>query len=158
MKLFIWKQLPVPTPEMLEPHTSFITPRVLELVYTAIDMAPLARDLGDTGVPFCWDEDRRFQLRAELDAYFLHLYGISREDADYVLETFQSASGGGLKNNEIAKYGHYRTKSLVLAEFDRVAAVGVSFDTPLVDGERFSSSLTPRPGHGPRHPVSRPVG
>jgi hypothetical protein len=26
MKLFIWKQLPAPTPETLEPHLSFITP------------------------------------------------------------------------------------------------------------------------------------
>ena len=55
MALMTWKQLPVPTPAMLEPHTSFLTPRVLELVYTAYDMTPLARDLGDSGPPFCWD-------------------------------------------------------------------------------------------------------
>ena len=59
MGLFIWKQLPVPTPAMLEPHTGFLTPRVLELVYTAYDMTPFARDLGDVGAPFVWDEDRR---------------------------------------------------------------------------------------------------
>ena len=47
MKIFIWKQLPVPAPAMLEPHVGFLTPRVLELVYTAYDMTPLARDLGD---------------------------------------------------------------------------------------------------------------
>ena len=46
MGLFIWKQLPVPTPERLEPHLPFLVPRVLELVYTAYDMTPLARDLG----------------------------------------------------------------------------------------------------------------
>jgi hypothetical protein len=44
-----WKQLPVPTPDMLEPHLPFIVPRVLELVYTSPDMRPLARDLDDTG-------------------------------------------------------------------------------------------------------------
>ncbi|TKA11901.1 Eco57I restriction-modification methylase domain-containing protein [Actinacidiphila oryziradicis] len=153
MKLFIWKQLPVPTPAMLEPHTPFLIPRVLELVYTAHDMTPLASDLGDTGTAFQWDEARRAQTRAELDAYFLHLYGISREDADYILETFQSDSGGGLKNNEIAKYGHYRTKALVLTEYDRMAAAGVSVDTPLVDGENFTSFLTLPPGQGPRHPA-----
>ena len=60
MGVFIWKQLPVPTPAMLEPHTGFLTPRVLELVYTAYDMTPLARDLGDDGAPFVWDEERRF--------------------------------------------------------------------------------------------------
>lgn len=39
--------MPVPTPAMFEPHLDFIVPRVLELVYTAYDMTPLARDLGD---------------------------------------------------------------------------------------------------------------
>ena len=44
MGMFIWNQLPVPTPTMLQPHTG-LTPRVLKLVYTAYDMTPLARDL-----------------------------------------------------------------------------------------------------------------
>ena len=158
MKLFVWKQLPVPAPKMLEPHIPFITPRVLELVYTATDMAPLARDLGDAGAPFRWDEDRRAQLRAELDSYFFHLYGIARKDAEYVLGTFQSDSGGGLKNNEIAKYGHYRTKDLVLTEFDRMAGLGVSLEMPLRGGEYSGSPLTPPAGRGPRHPTSPSAG
>jgi hypothetical protein len=62
--LFSWKQLPVPTPETLEPHLPFIVPRGLELVYTACGMTPLARDLGDKGEPFRWDDERRAQLRA----------------------------------------------------------------------------------------------
>ncbi|MFH9083800.1 Eco57I restriction-modification methylase domain-containing protein [Streptomyces sp. NPDC017673] len=153
MGLFIWKQLPVPTPTTLEPHIPFLLPRLLELVYTAYDMAPLARDLGDEGEPFRWDEDRRAQLRAELDAYFFHLYGISSEDTDYVLESFQSESGG-LKNNEIAKFGEYRTKRLVLTEYDRMAAAGLTLEKPLREGESgtYRSPLTPPPGHGPRHP------
>ncbi|GAA0901089.1 Eco57I restriction-modification methylase domain-containing protein [Streptomyces thermoalcalitolerans] len=152
MKLFIWKQLPVPTPAQLGPHLPFLLPRVLELVYTAYDMTPLARDLGDEGEPFQWDEDRRAQLRAELDAYFFHLYGISREDTDYILESFQSESGG-LKNNEIAKFGEYRTKRLVLAEYDRMAAAGLTLENPLVEGEggNYRSTLNPPPGQGPRH-------
>lgn len=153
MKLFVWKQLPVPAPSALEPHTAFITPRIIELVCTTYEMGPLARDLGDEGAPFHWDETRRAQIRAELDACFFHLYGISRDDTDYILETFQSETGG-LKNNEIAKYGHYRTKDLVLAEYDRMAAAGLSLSTPLVDGENYTSTLTPPPGHGPRHPAA----
>ncbi|MFD1832558.1 Eco57I restriction-modification methylase domain-containing protein [Streptomyces desertarenae] len=152
MGLFIWKQLPVPAPATLEPHLPFLLPRVLELVYTAYDMTPLARDLGDGGNPFQWDEERRAQLRAELDAYFFHLYGISREDTDYILESFQSESGG-LKNNEIAKFGEYRTKRLVLAEYDRMASTGLTLDNPLTEGESgtYRSTLTPPPGQGPRH-------
>ncbi|KQX43892.1 restriction endonuclease [Streptomyces sp. Root63] len=152
MGLFIWKQLPVPTPTTLEPHLPFLLPRVLELVYTAYDMTPLARDLGDEGEPFGWDEARRAQLRAELDAYFFHLYGISAEDTDYILETFQSESGG-LKNNEIGKFGEYRTKRLVLTEYERMATAGLSLEKPLVDGETYTSPLTPPPGQGPRHPA-----
>ncbi|MFG2504940.1 Eco57I restriction-modification methylase domain-containing protein [Streptomyces rubiginosohelvolus] len=145
-----WKQLPVPHPDDLAPHTVFITPRMLELVYSSWEMAPLAIDLGDTSAPFTWDEDRRTQLRAELDAYFLHLYGVSREDADYILESFQTENGG-LKNNEIGKYGEYRTKRLVLAGYDRMAEAGLSMETPLIDGKNYTSTLTPPPGQGPRH-------
>ena len=143
MRLFIWKQLPVPTPAMLEPHTGFLTPRVLELVYTAYDMTPLARDLGDTARPFTWDEERRFLIRAELDAFFFRLYGIERDDVDYIMETFQTESGG-LKNNDIAKYGSYRTKETILEFYDRMAAAdaaGIPYETP----------ITPPPGQGPRH-------
>ncbi|MFE6554220.1 Eco57I restriction-modification methylase domain-containing protein [Streptomyces sp. NPDC057746] len=154
MGLFIWKQLPVPRPDALKPHVPFLLPRVLELVYTAYDMQGLARDLADEGEPFRWDEDRRAQLRAELDAYFFHLYGISRDDTDYILESFQSETGG-LKNNEIAKFGEYRTKRLVLAEYDRMATAGLTLETPLAEGESgaYRSTLTPPPGQGPRHPA-----
>ncbi|GAA1086862.1 Eco57I restriction-modification methylase domain-containing protein [Nocardiopsis metallicus] len=122
MSLMTWKQLPVPTPEQFEPHLDFLVPRVLELVYTTHDMAPLARDLGCTGPPFPWDEERRAELRAKLDAYCFHLYGLDRQDTEYVLETFQTAKGG-LKNNEIARFGTYRTKELVMEAFDR-AGIG----------------------------------
>ena len=146
MGLFIWKQLPVPTPTMLEEHLSFVVPRVLELVYTAYDMTPLARDLSDDSEPFVWDEGRRALLRAELDAFFFRLYGIDdRDDVDYILETFQTETGG-LKHNDIAKYGTYGTKDLVLAAYDRMSAaeaVGKDYETP----------ITPPPGQGPRHPT-----
>ncbi|QKZ23287.1 Eco57I restriction-modification methylase domain-containing protein [Streptomyces chartreusis] len=152
MKLFIWKQLPVPSPTTLEPHLPFLLPRILELVYTAYDMTPLARDLGDEGEPFRWDEARRAQLRAELDAYFFHLYGISVEDTDYILETFQSESGG-LKNNEIGKFGEYRTKRLVLTEYHRMTTAGLTLEKPLLDSDTYASPLIPPPGHGHRHPA-----
>lgn len=131
---------------MIESHLPFIAPRVLELVYTTYDMTPLARDLGDEDEPFCWDEDRRAQLRAELDAFFFRLYDIDdRDDVDYILETFQTETGG-LKHNDIAKYGAYRTKDLVLAEYDRMAAADTA-------GIPYKSPLTQPPGHGPRHPA-----
>lgn len=60
----------------LAPDTlaAYLLPRVLELTYTAWDLAPFARDCGYDGPPFKWDEERRFELRCELDAAFFHLY------------------------------------------------------------------------------------
>ncbi|MFD5491401.1 Eco57I restriction-modification methylase domain-containing protein [Streptomyces sp. NPDC127091] len=148
MNFFIWQQLPVLTPQSLQNHSQWIGDRVKELTYTAHDMSGFAADLQDTGSPFRWDEDRRSVIRAELDALFFHLYGISREDADYILETFPI-----VKRKDEAKHGTYRTKELILAEYDRMAAFGVSLENPLVDGENYTSTLTPPPGHGPRHPA-----
>jgi hypothetical protein len=58
----------------------WLLPRVLELTYTSWDLEPFARDCGYTGPPFGWDEERRFQLRCELDAAFFRLYLGSDED------------------------------------------------------------------------------
>ncbi|MER5454635.1 DNA methyltransferase [Micromonospora sp. NPDC002389] len=146
LKFFTTYQLPVASPAQLKPHERFIRERVLELVYTAHDMAPFALDLGDNGAPFRWDEERRTAIRVELDALFFHLYGVSRVDAEYIMETFPI-----VKRKEEARFGSYRTKELVLAEYDRMAAAGVGLTNPLVEGENYTSTLTPLPGHGPRH-------
>jgi hypothetical protein len=141
MALFIWKQLPVPAPATLEPHTGFITPRVLELVYTAYDMTPLARDLGDEGAPFTWDEERRALIRAELDAFFFRLYGIERDDVDYIMGTFPI-----VREKDIAKHGSYRTKETILEFYDRMAAADAA-------GVPYETTILPPPGQGPRHAV-----
>lgn len=36
--------------------------------------------------PFKWDEDRRARLRAELDAYYARLYGLTRKQLRYILD------------------------------------------------------------------------
>ncbi|MFJ1610188.1 Eco57I restriction-modification methylase domain-containing protein [Streptomyces sp. NPDC088253] len=153
MTYFIVKQLPVPRPQQLARHARSLTPRLLELTYTTHDMALFARDLGDTGAPFRWDEDRRAIIRAELDALFFHLYGIARDNVDYILETFPI-----VKRKDEARYGSYRTKELILNLYDRMAAAGLTLDTPLVEtgpGATFTSDLTPPPGQGPRHQADR---
>jgi hypothetical protein len=99
---------------------------VLELTYTAWDMQPFARDLGYDGPPFAWDPERRALLRAELDAYYAWLYGLTRDELRYVLdpkevmgEDFPSETFRVLKAREIREHGEYRTRRLVLAAFDR---------------------------------------
>ena len=49
---------------------------VLELSYTSWRLKPYAEELGDDGPPFRWDAERRALLRADLDAAFLHVYGL----------------------------------------------------------------------------------
>jgi hypothetical protein len=114
MSFFIVKQLPVLPPETYtDDLLDLIVPRVLELTYTAHDMAPFARDLGYDGPPFTWDEERRAHLRAELDGIYAHLYGISREDFAYILDTFPIVA-----RKDIAEFGEYRTKRLCLEAWD----------------------------------------
>jgi hypothetical protein len=125
---FIVKQLPVIPPETyIEEDIKFISTRVLELVYTSWDMQSFAKDMGYEGEPFIWDEQRRALLRAELDAYYAKLYGLTRDELRYILdpadvygEDFPSETFRVLKNKEINKYGEYQTQKLVLEAWDRM--------------------------------------
>lgn len=104
---------------------------VLELTYTAHDMAAFARDMGhvdDAGEvlpPFPWDEERRLRLRAKLDALYFILYGIydpdnaaqSRDDVRYIYSTFPI-----FERQEVAACGTYRSRDLALAWINALMA------------------------------------
>jgi len=122
LNFFYLKQLPLLPPATYDepcPWTSeqilkdWILSRLLELVYTAHDLEPFARDCGYSGPPFRWNEERRFRLRCELDAAFFHLYGIGREDMEYVMETFPI-----VKRHDEKTWGEYRTKRVVGEMYD----------------------------------------
>jgi hypothetical protein len=136
---FLIKQLPVLPPTVYGTWSDWIRQRVLELTYTAWDIAPFARDLGDDGPPFRWEEERRFAMRAELDAAFFHLYGIDRDDVDYIMETFPI-----VKRKDIQQHGTFRTKDLILQIYDAMAEATRA-------GRPYQTILDPPPGHGPRH-------
>jgi len=101
----------------------FVTDRVLELTYTAHDIAGFAENMGyvdEEGKalpPFAWDEERRLHLKCQLDALYFHLYGLSREEAEYVLETFPI-----VKRHDVEEFGTYRTKELILHYYSAYAA------------------------------------
>ncbi|WP_197480067.1 Eco57I restriction-modification methylase domain-containing protein [Anabaena sp. 4-3] len=128
LNLFIVKQLPVIPPERYtEKDIEYITPRVLELVYTSWDMQPFALDMGYEREPFIWNPNKRALIRAELDAYYAKLYGLTRDELRYILDPadvygaeFPSETFRVLKNNEIKQYGEYRTQRLVLEAWDRI--------------------------------------
>ena len=129
---FYLKQFPFILPAFYtEPRLAFITPKVLELTYTSHSLAPFACDLGHDGPPFAWDEDRRADLRADLDAFYARAYGLTRDELRYILDPadvkgpdYPSETFRVLKEKEIRTHGEYRTRRLVLAAWDRMEANG----------------------------------
>lgn len=124
------KQFPtLPPDSYTEADLAYIVPRVLELTYTAHDLAAWAQDLGHSGPPFPFNPDRRAQLRAELDAYYARLYGLTRDELRYILDPsdimgddYPSETFRVLKNGELREFGEYRTQRLVLAAWDQLSA------------------------------------
>lgn len=129
---YIFEQLPVVPIERLgteffgsKSAETIIREAVLELTYTAHDMASFARDMGyvdaasEVKPPFTWNEERRLVLRAKLDAVFFHLYGITdRDDIRYIYSTFPI-----IEREEKAAYeGVYRSCELCLAYMNALAA------------------------------------
>ena len=123
MSLTSLEQLPVIAPGDYDRRFGSTTARelvrdhVLRLTYTAHDMAPFARDLEYDGQPFTWDDEERRHLRARLDALYFHLYGLDKDDAEYVLSTFSI-----VQRDDEKQFGSYRTRDLVLAYMDALAA------------------------------------
>ena len=123
LNLYILEQLPVLPGEAYDQQFGNVTARelvrdhVLRLTYTANDMIPFARALDYDGPPFIWDEEERLHLRTRLDALYFHLYGLSRDDADYILSTFPI-----VQREDEAQFGAYRTRDLVLAYMNALAA------------------------------------
>ena len=129
---YILEQLPVVPPERYKAvnfgrktAAEIVRATVLELTYTAHNMAPFAREMGhvdemgEVKPPFIWDGERRLYLCAKLDAVFFHLYGITdREDIRYIYSTFPV-----VERKEKATYGGiYRSCELCLAWMNALAA------------------------------------
>jgi hypothetical protein len=141
----------------------WLLPRVLELTYTAWDLRPFSRDCGYDGSPFRWDSERRFLLRAELDAAFFHLYlggeqewnekgsgellghfPTPRHAVEYIMETFPI-----VKRKDEQAHGHYRTKDTILEIYDEMAEV-IAINAVEAAGQqptaRYQTRLDPPPG------------
>ncbi|WP_186228924.1 Eco57I restriction-modification methylase domain-containing protein [Burkholderia gladioli] len=139
LKFFHMRQLPLLSQNCYNSVDSqFIISRVLELTYTAYDLRPWAdvlaaydpRPVAERDQPFAWDPERRAVLRAELDAYYARLYGLSRDELRYILDPtdmmgpdYPSETFRVLKNNEIRDFGEYRTQRLVMEAWDRQSAM-----------------------------------
>jgi hypothetical protein len=152
LNFFIVKQFPVLSPDRYTAtDLAYIVPRVLELTHTAHDMQAWADDLlaampsadprpleqhGTPLPPFPMSSERRAQLRAELDAYYARLYGLTRDELRYILDPADAPFGPAgavlgadypsetfrvLKNSDLREFGEYRTQQLVLSAWDQQA-------------------------------------
>ena len=104
----------------------WISERVLKLTCTAEDMLPLAKAAEFTGGDLKaykgrlnkWKVEERAQLMAELDAAYFILYGLSKDDATYVLSTF---SGTDAPAGALPGMSGMSTAQRVLGEYDGLA-------------------------------------
>lgn len=143
------RQLPIPAPEMLDspapwqPEQSlaeWLKPRILELTFTTDSMRPFALAMGYDGAPFPFDEERRSEILAEVEAAFFHLYLPSdangywsekhwQKERDFTAlqENFPSARDAAafildsfplLKKKEFEKYACYKSKNMILKAYD----------------------------------------
>jgi hypothetical protein len=143
LNFFIIKQIPVLVPEdydvkcewfMHSSRNEWLAPRTLEMTYTTSDLRGFAHTLGYDGPPFRWNPERRFLIKCELDAAFFHLYGISRDDVDYIMDTFPI-----VKRHDEQAHGEYRTKLVILEMYDAMLR---AMDT----GQPYQTPLDPSPG------------
>ncbi|MFP9192771.1 Eco57I restriction-modification methylase domain-containing protein [Natrialbaceae archaeon A-CW1-1] len=128
LSYYILKQLPMPTPQSLEnievsirdktkSLRKFLLKRGGELIWTSHSLDPLGEKISSTvgDGPFTWNKERRSQLRAEIDAAVAKAYGLSREDFEYILDSFEI-----LEELEQEKYGEYKRKKECLNAFDKL--------------------------------------
>lgn len=141
LNFYLAKQLAVLPPSAYsDADLQEIVPRVLELTYTADDLESFYADVvaenpawddrtvPERGKPWRWNPERRALLRAELDAIYARLYGLTRDELRYILDPadvmgddYPSETFRVLKDKEIRQLGEYRTRRLVLEAWDRSA-------------------------------------
>jgi hypothetical protein len=123
LNFYLVEQFPVFPPDFYERTCPWekkrkldrwIGERVLKLTCVSHDMKPLAEAAGFKPLVHKWDPGERAQLQAELDAAFFLLYGVRRDDVEYILSTFN----GIRKESEGALPGT-STQERILGCYDR---------------------------------------
>ena len=116
MNWFVLEQLPVITRGTYDRRfgdttaADLVRDHVLRLCYTAYDLEPFAQAQGYDGEPYRWNREERRHLRARLDALYFLLYGLDRDEAAYVMDSFPITR----RNAERQHDGVYMTKDLIL--------------------------------------------
>ncbi len=171
IKGYVINRVRWPSFQTLSEHlvqSGLLLPRILELSYNTINQKFSSIVYGWNGPPFRWDEERRFQIRCELDAAFFHLYlptdeqgrwkparvaeGAVRDETPEELATLEKAFPTPrdavayimetfpiVKRKDEATHGHYRTKDKILEIYD-------AMQQAIITGTPYQSPLNPPPG------------
>lgn len=100
LNFFIVEQLPIFSPDFYANRCpwdkrktleKWISDRVLKLTCTSNDMKQLAKAAQFDPPIHKWNTAERLDLQAQLNAAFFLLYGIQRDDVEYILSTFTGA-------------------------------------------------------------------
>ncbi len=125
LNFFIVEQLPIFTPDFYfercpwdkrKTLEKWISERVLKLTCTSNDMKPLAEATGFKPLVHKWNPAERLDLQAQLDAAFFLLYGIGREDVEYVLSTFS-----GVRKEQQGIFDGSSTFDRILKHYDNLS-------------------------------------
>ena len=110
----------------------WVAPRALELVYTSPGLAPLARDCGYDGPAFPWDAARRRWLHSELEAAYCLIYGLTRTEVIFILETCMP--GRSPQPSDAASSEALPISQLILQVYDamyQARETGTAYHSPL---------------------------
>ena len=123
LNFFIVEQLPILAPDSYQEKCpwdkrttleEWVSDRVLKLTCTANDMIPLAEAAGFDPPVHQWKPAERADLMAQLDAAYFLLYGIERDDVEYILSTFQ-----GVAKEELSLLETSGTVDRILKYYDQ---------------------------------------
>ena len=132
-------QIPMPPPRQVIPQENkptslqaYIQKLALELPFTSWSLKELGEAVGRSR-PFTWNAERRFLMLREADAATAHFFKLDKEELEYVISTFQT-----LEKDEVAKYGSFRTREIVLRCYDAMSEA-------IASGQPYQSLLDPLP-------------
>ncbi len=126
LNFFLIEQFPMFAPDFYQekcPWSSrtslekWISQRVLKLTCTSNDMKPLAQSCGFDPPVHKWNPAERLDLMAQLDAAYFLLYGIDRDDIEYILSTF-----AGIRKDREGAFAGSTTYDKILHHYDQFEA------------------------------------
>lgn len=109
--------------------SEWVSRRVAHLSCTSQSMKPMAVELLGSSQVLPWDPKMRTLFMAEIDAALFLLFGVTRGDLDYIMETFPI-----VKRKDIAAHGTFRTKEMILKVYDAMQSAidaGAEYRSPL---------------------------